>query len=737
MKAKQETKQADFLSEIEKTTVLQEAKCFDASSNNPKECIPVMCKVLYLLNRGEVFNETESTEIFFRACKLYQTQQPQIRKMLYYLLKEIKPKETEVFMITSSLSRDLSTSDNPYFKAAALRVMSRILDPTMLIQMERYIKVAIVDSNDTVSSAALYVSLKLCKTHAEIVKKWVTEVQEKLSSKNSTIHFHAMLLLYQMKKNDNLALSKFFDSMMNLNLKSPLAQTQLVRFIRMSLKTLRFESGTMSNIEKYLVECLKRSQDMVVYEAAKTICEHSELMQNYSLTSALSVLQLFLVSSKTSTKFAGIKTLNTFAMKHAKYLSESLGDYENLLTDPNRSLATMAISMLLKLSTDANVEKLLDQISNFMSEVSDEFKIELIDSIKILCLRMPQKQNLLIRFVGGILKDEGGLHLKVKIVDTLQEIFEAVVTSQACILIILAELIEDCIYENLQSRVIYFLGENGPRSSEPSRLVRYIYNRLILEKPSIRAVSITALYKFGQVEELHESIRTLLEKSLSDKDDEIRERARFYIGELEKNLYKKPVLPLSIAKIEKILFDCKTNKKPFAFDNKNTYEPQEETKSSVQLPEKAKSSRFNGIDELDSLGVPLNSTQSVCLTEKNAEYVVNFTVYYFEECVILEFIINNTLSDVSLSDVTVNLHLEGSSLESLLKKANGVLMYPASKIEKNGTGVTYVRLQKLPGARKASIPTVLKSKVTEFQGENALAVFEDDYQIENIVIELV
>ena len=737
MKSKHETQPPDFLSEIEKSKVLQEAKCFDASSNNPKECIPVMCKLLYLLNKGEVFTETESTEIFFRACKLYQTQQPQIRKMLYYLLKEIKPKDTEVFMITSSLSRDLSTSENPYFKASSLRVMARILDPSMLIQMERYIKVAIVDSNDTVSSAALYVSLKLCKTHAEIVKKWVTEVQEKLSSKNSTIHFHAMLLLYQMKKNDYLALSKFFDSMMNLNLKSPLAQTQLIRFIRVTLKAIRFEPTTMGNIEKFLVESLKRSQDMVVYEAAKTICEHSEYLQTYSLTSALSVLQLFLVSTKTSTKFAGIKALNTYAMKHAKHLTESLGDYEALLNDPNRSLATLAISTLLKLSTEANVDKLLSQITNFMNEVSDEFKIELIESIKVLCLRMPHKQALLVKFVGGILKDEGGLLLKVKIVDTLQQIFETLEGSRDSVLMAFAEFIEDCVYENLQSRVIYFLGEHGPTSAEPQRFVRYIYNRLILEKPAIRAVSISALFKFAEVAELSSSIRTLLEKSLDDKDDEIRERASFYISELSQGNFTKPVLPISIAKMEKILVSCKSSGKSFAFDNAGQAEVHEEVKTSVALPESLVISRFSNIAELEELGVPSRVTASVSLTEKNAEYVVAYVAHYFDECLVLEFRISNTLPDVSLSEVTVNLHLDGSTLEALNRVDGGVLMYPAPKIEKNGSGVSYVVLKKLSGARKASVPAVMKSKVSEYQGDTVVGVFEDEYQIENITIELV
>jgi coatomer subunit gamma len=716
--------------------VLQEAKCFDAASNNARDCIPVMCKVVYLLSKGESFTETESTEVFFRACKLYQSTQPTIRKMLYFLLKEIRPKESEVFMITSSLSRDLSTSENPHFKASALRVMSRILDPAMLVQMERYIKVAIVDSNDNVASSALFLGLKLCRSHPDVVKKWVTEVQEKLTSKNSTIHFHAMLLLYEMKKNDTLALSKFFETMMGLTSKSPLAQTQLIRFIRFSLKTSRFEAGTMTNIERFLADCLKKSQDMVVYEAAKTILEHSELMQSYSITSALAVLPLFLVSSKVTTKFAGIKTLNTFALKHAKFLTEATSEYENLLSEPNRTLATMAISTLLKLSTDANVEKLLKQITNFMSDVSDDFKIELIESIKVLCLRMPHKFSLLISFVGDILKEEGGLSLKKSIVDTLIQIFDSLPSAQNSVLMVLADFIEDCIFENLQLRVIFFLGEHGPASAEPIHLIRYIYNRLILEKPSIRAAAVSALFKFGRVSELRPSVQTLLEQCLEDRDDEVRERALFYLDCMKKERFGRVLLPVTIAKLEKIVAQCRNTGKAFHYDLVLTAEPKEEEKKTAVLPEAVKKNRFAGIPELEALGEPISTTQGVSLTEKNAEFVVEMKTHVFEAQVLLEFCVRNTLSDVALGDVTVALHVEGTGLEGLARVQNGILLFPCRKIERNGEGVSFVLLTRAKGGKKAVVPAALKYKVSEYQGDTVLAVFDDEYQIENIHIDL-
>lgn len=52
----------------------------------------------------------------------------------------------------------------------------------MLQAIERYMKQAIVDRNAGVSSAALVSSLHMTKNAGDVVKRWVNEVQEALSS---------------------------------------------------------------------------------------------------------------------------------------------------------------------------------------------------------------------------------------------------------------------------------------------------------------------------------------------------------------------------------------------------------------------------------------------------------------------------------------------------------------------------------------------------------------------------
>ena len=42
-----------------------------------------------------------------------------------------------------------------------------------------------------------------------------------------------------------------------------------------------------------------------------------------------------------------------------------------------------------------------------MSEISDEFKVVVVQAIKSLCLKFPKKHGILMNFLSGMLRDEG------------------------------------------------------------------------------------------------------------------------------------------------------------------------------------------------------------------------------------------------------------------------------------------------------------------------------------------
>ena len=100
-------------------------------------------------------------------------------------------------------------------------------------------------------------------------------------------------------------------------------------------------------------------------------------------------------------------------------------------------------------------------------------------------------------------------------------------------LMILSEHIEDCEHAHIQCKILDFLAREGPLAKNPSSYIRFIYNRVNLEKAVIRAAAVSALATYAhKIPSLRQSIVLLLRKCLNDSDDEVRERAFFYLSVL-------------------------------------------------------------------------------------------------------------------------------------------------------------------------------------------------------------
>jgi len=59
-------------------------------------------------------------------------------------------------------------------------------------------------------------------------------------------------------------------------------------------------------------------------------------------------------------------------------------ELENLITDMNRSVASLAILTLLKICNEDSVQKLLKQISHYLPDLGLNFKNETIQSTALL-----------------------------------------------------------------------------------------------------------------------------------------------------------------------------------------------------------------------------------------------------------------------------------------------------------------------------------------------------------------
>lgn len=102
---------------------------------------------------------------------------------------------------------------------------------------------------------------------------------------------------------------------------------------------------------------------MVIFEAARAITKLKDFTTR-EITPAITVLQLFLSSSKPVFKFAAVRILNRVAMTHPLAVANCNIDMESLINDPNRSIATLAITTLLKTGNEGSVDRLLKQVNS-------------------------------------------------------------------------------------------------------------------------------------------------------------------------------------------------------------------------------------------------------------------------------------------------------------------------------------------------------------------------------------
>ncbi|MED6204125.1 hypothetical protein PIB30_006192 [Stylosanthes scabra] len=691
---------------IEKGAVLQEARVFNDPQLDARRCSQVITKLLYLLNQGDTFTKIEATEVFFAVTKLFQSRDLGLRRMVYLIIKELSPSSDEVIIVTSSLMKDMNSKTDMY-RANAIRVLCRITDGTLLTQIERYLKQAIVDKNPVVASAALVSGIHLLQTNPEIVKRWSNEVQEAVQSRAPLVQFHALALLHQIRQNDRLAVSKLVTSLMRGTVRSPLAQCLLIRYTSQVI----WESGNNTQsgdrpFYDFLESCLRHKSEMVIFEAARAITELNGVTSR-ELTPAITVLQLFLSSSKPVLRFAAVRTLNKVAMKHPMAITNCNIDMESLISDQNRSIATLAITTLLKTGNESSVDRLMKQITNFMSDIADEFKIVVVEAIRSLCLKFPLKYRSLMNFLSNILREEGGFDYKKAIVDSIVILIRDIPDAKESGLLHLCEFIEDCEFTYLSTQILHFLGVEGPKTSDPSKYIRYIYNRVHLENATVRASAVSTLAKFGAaVDELKPRIFVLLRRCVFDSDDEVRDRATLYQNTLggDGSVVEtdKDVKDFLFGSFDVPLVNLETSLK--------NYEPSEEP--------------------FDINAVPRESSAPVELTEAETEYAVNVVKHIFDKHVVFQYNCTNTIPEQLLEDVIVI--VDASEAEEFSE----VFSKPLRSLPYDSPRQTFVAFEKPEGlATVGKFSNILKFIVKEVDpstGEAEEDSVEDEYQLEDL-----
>ena len=730
--------------DLRKDLTLQNASIFNEKNVQSEQCIEILINLIYLLNKGEKFSEKEKESIFFSATKLLHNANPILRRIIFLFVKHLNWWQSS-FILTGSLITELN-GDDDLIKPNCFRLLGQITDASSVNVVERLLKEAINNKNHEVASSALCCTLFMSLKGFGIAKSWINEISEKLNSslsEENLLTFHTLLLLKEIKKNDKLFLIKIFSRIAETSgsrsHRSQFAICQLIRYVTDLLLKADLEESTKKTFHIFLQMSLYRLEESIKIEAARSIMIIPNISASIRQETIATLCELISSSSKI-VRFAALKTLD----KHIDGFAQNVAvdiflELEKIIEDSgtNSSIKSYAFSIFLKISkglSDYRLEKMFKTFIEQYTKFKEDFKKKLINISKNISRENPTKNKLYYDFFCSVFKLDAGPQTKLEILDALIWFIYNDKDLKLQTIFFLAESLFDCQYDVLKIRIINLLGKECELVNNKSKLVRYIYNQLLLEFPAVRASAISALGEIGFKENnLRDIIISLIENCLNDDDNEVRERA-FMISKALKAVKGKkkedeqlinfvfpqkvknpsPVEELNIDLIQLVLNSEKENLLKsddicqelvsILNDTEKISEILIKDKEELKKKEKKEKKRL-GLDVSERkkseddyattmftkiYGPPKVITPYKKLTDQSAEYLTKYRKIVHDKIVVMDFEITNTIEFQIINDVSLDMQMlnyEGFDLDK-------TEIIPIKSLKTNESGHLYFKLLK-------------------------------------------
>ena len=730
--------------DLRKDLTLQSASIFNEKNIQNEQCIEILINLIYLLNKGEKFSEKEKETIFFSATKLLHSANPILRRIIFLFVKHLNWWQSS-FILTGSLITELN-GDDDLIKPNCFRLLGQITDASSVNVVERLLKEAINNKNHEVASSALSCTLFMCLKGFGIAKSWINEISEKLSSslgEENLLTFHTLLLLKEIKKNDKLFLIKIFSKIAencgSRNQRSQFAICQLIRYITELLKRGDLEQNVKDTFNRFLEVSLYNIEESIKIEACRAVLQIPNIKPSLKKTTIATLCDLISSSNKIA-RFSAMKTLDKYIDEFAQNIAVDIFlELEKIIEDSgtNSSIKSYAFSIFLKISkglSDYRLEKMFKTFIEQYSKFKEDFKKKLIIISRNISRSNPSKNKLYYNFFCSLFKLDASPQTKIEILEALIWFIYNDQELKLQSLLFLAESIFDCQYDILKIRILNLLGKECDLVNNKSKLVRYIYNQIILESPMVRASAISALGEIGFKEKnMRDIIISLIENCLNDDDNEVRERA-FMVSKALKAVKEEkkeeeqlinfvfpqkvknpsPIEELNIDLIQSVLNSEKENllksedicQELFNILNDTEKISEILIKDEEDSKKKEKKEKKRGIEanpqkkipeEDYSLtmfpkiyGPPKIFTPYKKLTDQSAEYLTQYRKIVHDKIVVIDFEITNTIEFQIINDISIdvdNLTSEGFDFDK-------TEIIPIKSLKTNESGHLYFKLLK-------------------------------------------
>ncbi|ADM11162.1 vesicle coat complex protein Sec21 gamma subunit [Encephalitozoon intestinalis ATCC 50506] len=566
-----------------------------------RSAVKALNSLFYMLSTKKLSEET-IRNVYITLLKGFQSKDLYLKLCIYSAIEEMSKLTNEGLVGINILMNDLNGKIPDDVKAMALRTLFSIVPDEMVYDFGKYVNQAFISTSQARKDMSIVVAYKLLCSNFTQVKKWLEGVE---LSGNPLMDYHITGFLAQSRR---LHLSSVEHS------RGPAG----IIGVRMVVDSMKENSEALPILRRFLNS--KYCDEMIFMEAARAVSGLSEEYGSQFVDQAVQSLRIFLKSTNIVLQFSAIRIVSQLAQKYPQKVSVANKEIEDLVSSENKSISMFAITSLLKTGTEETIDRLVSLIPSMVHDMGDGFKKIAIDTLESLSNLFESRKFLYVDFLGNSLLQRGELEFKKYIIEVISRAVKNDGMRER-ILEILCTYIEDSQYYQITLDVLGILGQEIPKSRAPSKYVVHVLNRLILENNHVRAGALQCLYNISSVVS-PSTVENAMKRCLGDQDESIRETAAFLLRNM---------------KLER---SCK----PFSLDELG------DLKGRV-LQHIGKSDE-DAKAERDTL---IKNCRELILTEPNADVQIKVIKKVYEDKIILEFSLENSLEGIQICDGVLNL----------------------------------------------------------------------------------
>eukprot|EP00917_Polyrhabdina_sp_WS-2016_P014329 GHVP01031353.1.p1 GENE.GHVP01031353.1~~GHVP01031353.1.p1 ORF type:complete len:867 (+),score=185.56 GHVP01031353.1:516-3116(+) len=639
------------------------------SETTEKQKKEYLTNILFYLNLGKVLTEKDATELFFVVVKHLQNKDPKTCKLVILIIKSIARKTKDSIMAISSLMQIISGSSRPGTKADAVRTLCVVSSSDMIDNTLKVLSQTLSEKDDDILEATLMSFIHLTVDDKESTRKFHLVIQNILPQVSKGLHI-GLWALYLLKSGENMFQKRLLQGLDKYKYISPLAACIIIRIIK------EMNNSDMQEQKKIVKEYIKYRDgyEIPTLEAIRVFMNFDlEKVDVIQIKKSLSGL---LETKDVVRQYSTLRTLSKLSFYEPKECAEFNERLVGLLDSENSQVSSAAFGVLLQTGDDKTIDALLGRVSKSLEGFTEELRMEILTFLDILIRKNPQKTDAVFDFFVVLLRSSETSDLAKKIVESIYLIMKEQEEKKDLALESLCSYAEDCSYPEVLEKILWVLGEEGASSGIVVKIVRTLYNRILLEGLNVRRASALALFKIASKKEnIRESSLIFLTEMSGSEEYELEREIEVYIYELNKGdssiINRKDIPDLDILEErlnnyinggEKGSLDIESIKR-VPIEELFIQSKKMKMATTVEEPEVCiqKQMPFD-------LNTPFVSTDPEVISSDKEDVSVSVVKHIFTDKVLLEFICENTFNGQIIKDISMDLEYSEDLINILDEK---------------------------------------------------------------------